>query len=57
MTNEQQRRLEEVIEKYNETAENRLSWWEVTNMIGDTSNRMRVETTIKAIKNMIKNGG
>lgn len=55
MTNEQKRRLEEAIDKYNKTAENRLSWWEVEKMIGDINNRMRVETTIKAIENMIKN--
>lgn len=54
MTNEQKRRLEEAINKYNETVENRLSWWEVEKMIGDTNNRMRIETTIKAIENMIK---
>lgn len=54
MTNEQKRRLQEAIDKYNATAQNRLSWWEVEKMIGDTGDRMRIETTIKAIKNMIK---
>lgn len=54
MTNEQKRRLQEAIDKYNKTTQNRLSWWEVENMIGDLNNRMRIETTIKAIENMIK---
>ena len=54
MTNDQKRRLQEAIDKYNKTTVNRLSWWEVENMIGDLDNRMRVETTIKAIENMIK---
>ena len=54
MTNEQKRRLQEAIDKYNKTTQNRLSWWEVEKMIGDLNNRMRIETTIKAIENMIK---
>ena len=54
MTNDQKRRLEEAIENYNKTSESRLSWWEVTNMIGDINDRMRVETAIKAIENMAK---
>lgn len=54
MTNEQKRRLQEAIDKYNKTTVNRLSWWEVENMIGDVNNRMKVETTIKAIENMIR---
>lgn len=54
MTNEQKRRLQEAIDNYNKTAQNRLSWWEVEKMIGDVENRMRVETTIKAIKDMTK---
>jgi hypothetical protein len=54
MTNEQKRRLQEAIDKYNETTQNRLSWWEVEKMIGDINNRMRIETTIKAIKDMTK---
>lgn len=52
MTNDQKRRLQEAIDKYNKTTQNCLSWWEVEKMIGDLNNRMRVETTIKAIENM-----
>ena len=54
MNNDQKRRLQEAIDKYNKTTQNCLSWWEVEKMIGDINNRMRVETTIRAIENMIK---
>lgn len=54
MTNEQRRRLEEALDKYNKTTVNKLSWWEVEKMIGDLNNRMRIETAIKAIESMIK---
>lgn len=54
MTNDQKRRLQEAIDKYNKTAKYCLSWFEVEKMIGDLDNRMRIETTIKAIENMIK---
>jgi hypothetical protein len=52
MTNDQKKRLEEALEKYNKTAESPLDWWSVMNMIGDEENRMRVETTIRAIEKM-----
>lgn len=52
MTNQQRKRLEEALEKYNKVNENRLSWWEVEKMIGDLNNRMRIETTIKALEEM-----
>lgn len=52
MTNDQKKRLEEAIERYNKTAESPLDWWSVMNMIGDEKNRMRVETTIRAIEKM-----
>ena len=39
MTNQQKKRLEEALEKYNKANENRLSWWEVEKMIGDLNNR------------------
>jgi membrane-bound lytic murein transglycosylase B len=54
MTNEQKKRLEEALERYNKTADAPLGMWSVEQMIGDTSNRMRVESTIKAIEKMTK---
>lgn len=54
MTNEQKKRLEEALERYNKTAEIKLGMWSVEQMIGDTSNRMRVESTIRAIEKMAK---
>jgi membrane-bound lytic murein transglycosylase B len=54
MTNEQKKRLEEALEKYNKTADAPLGMWSVEQMIGDTSNRMRVESTIRAIEKMAK---
>jgi hypothetical protein len=54
MTNEQQKRLEEALEKYNKTADVPMGMWSVEQMIGDTSNRMRVESTIRAIEKMAK---
>ena len=54
MTNEQKKRLEEALEKYNKTADAPLGMWSVEQMIGDTSNRMRVESTIKTIEKMTK---
>ena len=52
MRNDQKKRLEEAIDKYNKTAESPLDWVSVINMIGDEENRMRVETTIRAIEKM-----
>ena len=54
MTNDQKKRLEEVLEKYNKTADVKLGMSSVEQMIGDTSNRMRVESTIRAIEKMAK---
>lgn len=52
MRNDQKKRLEEAIDKYNKTAESPLDWWSVINMIGDEENRMRVETAIRSIEKM-----
>jgi membrane-bound lytic murein transglycosylase B len=54
MTDEQKKRLEEALERYNKTADAPLGMWSVEQMIGDTSNRMRVESAIKAIEKMAK---
>ena len=54
MRNDQKKRLEEAIEQYNKKAETPLDWWSVMSMIGDEENRMRVETTIRAIERMAK---
>jgi hypothetical protein len=54
MTNEQKRRLEEALDRYNKTADAPLGMWSVEQMIGDTSNRMRVESAIRSIEKMTK---
>lgn len=52
MTNEQAKRLDAAIAKYNEVSETQMYWWDVTAKITDFYNTKEVEAAIEVIEKM-----
>ncbi|MGN0768460.1 MAG: hypothetical protein ACI4M8_03790 [Christensenellales bacterium] len=52
MTNEQAKRLDAAIAKYNEVSEEKMHWWEVTAKIVDLNNQKEVQAAIEVIEKM-----
>ena len=52
MTNEQAKRLDAAIAKYNEVSETKMYWWEVSAKITDFNDKNEIEAAIEVIEKM-----